>query len=47
MKWIIKKANEIREKYGIDDLEELALKLEAEVVEEPLGKSSRKLTLRI
>jgi len=38
MKWIIKKANEIREKYGIDDLEELALKLGAEVVEEPLGK---------
>ena len=30
MKWIIKKAEEIRERYGTDDLEELALKLNLE-----------------
>jgi len=38
MKHIIEKANEIREKYGIDDLELLASKLGAEVVELPLGR---------
>jgi Zn-dependent peptidase ImmA (M78 family) len=38
MKWIIEKANEIREKYGIDDLELLASQLGAKVVEEPLGR---------
>jgi len=38
MKWIIKKAEEIRKKYGTDDLEELAEKLGAEVVEEKLGR---------
>jgi hypothetical protein len=31
MKHIIEKANEIREKYGVDDLELLASKLGAEV----------------
>ena len=38
MKHIIEKANEIREKYGIDDLELLASKLGAEVVQLPLGR---------
>ena len=38
MEWIIKKANEIREKYGTGDIEELAQKLGAEVVEEKLGR---------
>ena len=38
MEWIIKKANEIREKYGTDNIEELAQKLGAEVVEEKLGR---------
>ena len=38
MKWIIKKAEEIRKRYGTDDLEELAQKLGAEVVEEKLGR---------
>ena len=36
MKHIIKKANEIREKYGIDDLELLASKPGVEVVELPI-----------
>ena len=39
MRHIIEKANEIREKYGIDDLELLASKFGAEVVELPLGLS--------
>jgi Zn-dependent peptidase ImmA (M78 family) len=38
MKWIIEKANEIRQKYGLDDLELLASQLGAKVVEEPLGR---------
>jgi Zn-dependent peptidase ImmA (M78 family) len=38
MRWIIKKANEIREKYGLDDLELLASQLGAKVVEERLGR---------
>jgi len=38
MRQIIEKAKEIREKYGIDDLEVLACKLGAEVVELPLGR---------
>jgi len=37
MRWIIEKANEIRRKYGLDDLEFVVEKLGAEVVEEPLG----------
>ncbi|MEM3905524.1 MAG: ImmA/IrrE family metallo-endopeptidase [Nitrososphaerota archaeon] len=37
MRHIIEKANEIREKYGVDDLELLASKLGAEVIEMPLG----------
>jgi Zn-dependent peptidase ImmA (M78 family) len=38
MKWIIEKANEIREKYGLDDLEFVASKLGVKIVEEPLGR---------
>ena len=38
MKHIIEKANEIRRKYGSDDLEFVASKLGAEVIEMPLGK---------
>lgn len=37
MKWIIKKAKEIHEKYGVDDLYSVAEKLGAEVLEIPLG----------
>ena len=37
MRHIIEKANEIRRKYGIDDLDFVAGKLGAEVVEKPLG----------
>jgi Zn-dependent peptidase ImmA (M78 family) len=37
MRHIIEKANEIRRKYGVDDLEFVAGKLGAEVVEQPLG----------
>jgi hypothetical protein len=37
MKRIIEKANEIREKYGVEDLDFLARKLGAEVIEYPLG----------
>ncbi|MEM0328193.1 MAG: ImmA/IrrE family metallo-endopeptidase [Thermoproteota archaeon] len=37
MRHIIEKANEIREKYRVDDLELLASKLGAEVIEMPLG----------
>lgn len=38
MRHIIEKANEIRKKYGLDDLELLASRLGAEVVEIPLGR---------
>ena len=38
MKWIIEKANEIRKKYGLDDLYFVAEKLGARVVEYPLGR---------
>jgi len=38
MKHIIKKANEIRKKYGSEDLYNVASKLGAEVIEAPLGK---------
>ena len=38
MRWIIEKANEIRKKYGLDDLYFVAEKLGAKVVEYPLGK---------
>ena len=38
MKCIIEKASQIRRKYGLDDLELLASKLGAEVVELPLGE---------
>jgi len=46
MKHIIEKANEIREKYGIDDLELLASKLGAEVVELPLGKIIKEMYIK-
>jgi Zn-dependent peptidase ImmA (M78 family) len=46
MKHIIEKANEIREKYGIDDLELLAFKLGAEVVEIPLGKIIKEVYIK-
>lgn len=38
MKVIIEKANEIRKKYGVEDLELIANKLGAEVIELPLGR---------
>ena len=41
MKHIVEKANEIRKKYRVDDLELLASKLGAEVVEIPLGKITK------
>ena len=37
MRWIIEKANEIRRKYGVDDLDFVAGELGAEIVEKPLG----------
>ena len=46
MKHIIKKANEIREKYGIDDLELLASRLGAEVVELPLGRIIKEMYIK-
>jgi Zn-dependent peptidase ImmA (M78 family) len=46
MKHIIEKANEIREKYGVDDLELLASKLGAEVVEIPLGKIIKEVYIK-
>jgi Zn-dependent peptidase ImmA (M78 family) len=46
MRHIIGKANEIREKYGIDDLELLASKLGAEVVEIPLGKIIKEIYIK-
>lgn len=38
MRWIIQKANEIREKYGSNDLDFVSSKLGAEVIEESLGR---------
>ncbi|MDI6603333.1 MAG: ImmA/IrrE family metallo-endopeptidase [Patescibacteria group bacterium] len=38
MRRIIEKANEIREKYGIEDLDFVARKLGTEIVEYPLGR---------
>jgi len=46
MKHIIEKANEIRKRYGIDDLELLASKLGAEVVEIPLGKITKEVYIK-
>ena len=46
MKWVIEKANEIREKYGIDDLEFVAEKLGAKVVEEPLGRIIKEMYVK-
>jgi Zn-dependent peptidase ImmA (M78 family) len=46
MKWIIEKANEIREKYGLDDLYLLAAQLGAEVVEIPLGRIIKEVYLK-
>jgi len=46
MRHIIKKANEIRQKYGIDDLEFLASKLGAEVVELPLGRIIKEMYIK-
>ena len=46
MTHIIEKANEIREKYGIDDLELLASKLGAEVVELPLGRIIKEMYIK-
>jgi len=46
MKHIIKKANEIREKYGIDDLELLASKPGVEVVELPLGRIIKEMYIK-
>jgi len=41
MKHIIEKANEKKKKYGIDDVELLASKLGAEVVEIPFRKNNQ------
>jgi Zn-dependent peptidase ImmA (M78 family) len=46
MKHIIKKANEIREKYGVDDLELLASKLGAEAIELPLGRIIKEVYIK-
>jgi len=46
MNHIIEKANEIREKYGVDDLELLASKLGAEVVELPLGRIIKEVYIK-
>jgi len=46
MKHIIEKANEIREKYGVDDLELLASKFGAEVIEVPLGKIIKEVYIK-
>jgi len=46
MKHIIEKADEIRKKYGIDDLELLASKLGAEVVQLPLGRIIKEMYIR-
>jgi len=46
MKRIIEKANEIREKYGVDDLELLASKLGAEVVEMSLGRIIKEMYIK-
>lgn len=42
-----KKANDIREKYRSEDLDFVAEKLGANVVEHPLGRISKGLTLKI
>lgn len=46
MKRIIEKANEIRKKYGVDDLELVAEKLGAKVIEEPLGKIIKEMYIK-
>ncbi|MGQ9778021.1 MAG: ImmA/IrrE family metallo-endopeptidase [Thermodesulfobacteriota bacterium] len=46
MNWIIEKANEIREKYSLDDLEFVAFRLKAKVVEEPLGRVIKECYLK-
>ncbi len=46
MEWVIRKANEIRRKYGIDDLELLASKLGADVVEMPLGRIIKEVYIK-
>ena len=46
MRHIIEKANKIREKYGVDDLELLASKLGAEVVELPLGRIIKEVYIK-
>jgi len=46
MKWIIEKANEIRRKYGSDDLDFVAGKLGAKIVEEPLGRIIKEVYIK-
>jgi Zn-dependent peptidase ImmA (M78 family) len=46
MRRIIEKANEIREKYGVDDLEFLAGELGATVIEEPLGRIIKEMYIK-
>lgn len=46
MRWVIEKANEIREKYGLDDLELVVEKLGAEVVEKPLGTIVKEMYIK-
>jgi Zn-dependent peptidase ImmA (M78 family) len=46
IKHIIEEANEIRKKYGVDDLELLASKLGAQVVEIPLGTIIKEIYIK-
>jgi hypothetical protein len=46
MRPIIAKANEIMEKHGINDLELLASKLGAEVIEIPLGRIIKEVYIK-
>jgi len=46
MRHVIEKAHEIREKYGIDDLELLASRLGAEVVQLPLGRIIKEMYIK-
>jgi Zn-dependent peptidase ImmA (M78 family) len=46
MRWIIEKANEIRRKYGLDDLDFVAGMLGAKIVEEPLGRIIKEVYIK-
>lgn len=46
MRYIIQKANEIREKYGLDDLKLLVSTFGAKVIEMPLGRIIKEMYLK-